>query len=123
MLIGIGQSLTSLGLTDFMAPRYYCYVPTDEILQRYLPIGGKLPDATPDAIFSLVTDADLLFRAQCRYVFTAGGPRWCIALAYTGIAPSNDSLPTTPPPEETYRQLKELLGTDEPPMWRREANC
>jgi hypothetical protein len=121
MLIGIGQSLTSLGLTDFMAvPRYYCYVLTDEILQRHLPEGGKLPGATAEAISSLMADADVLYRAQGCRVLTVGGPRWCIALAYTG---PYDGLPITPPPEETYRQLKEVLGTDKSPMWMRESNC
>jgi hypothetical protein len=121
MLIGIGQSLTSLSLTDFMAvPRYYCYVLTDEILERHLPEGGKLPGATSQAIFSLMGDANVIYRAQGRCVLTAGGPRWCIALAYTGLY---DGLPTTPPPEETYRQLKEVLGTDKPPVWMRESNC
>lgn len=119
MLIGIGQSLTSLGLTDFMA-HYYCYVVTDEILQRHLPVGGKLPGATADALSSLMADADVLGHAQAGRVLTDGGPRWCIALAYTG---PYDRLPTTPPPEETYRQLKEVLGTDKPPMWMRESNC
>jgi len=96
---------------------YYCYVLTDEILQRYLPPGGKLPMAGPQGVFALMAEADIVYHSQGRHVVTADGPRWSIALAYSGMG---DGLPSAPPPEKIYRRLKELLGTDEPPMWRRE---
>lgn len=92
-------------------PRYYCYIVKDEILQRFLPIGGQLsrPGSIPSALLSIMCDGDVLFTSQARRVLNASGEvRWAIALAYSG---RGDGLPSKPPPEETYRELKEVLGT------------
>lgn len=101
-------------------PRYYCYIVKNEILQRFLPVGGELPRSIPNAILSVICDGDVLYTSQARHVLNASGEcRWSIALAYSG---RGDGLPSKPPPEDRYRELKAVLGTDKPPVWRRAAN-
>jgi hypothetical protein len=110
---------SSLDVVLMTAPRYYGYLVTDKILQQFLPVGGKLSDSTPSALLALMCDGNVLLTSQARRVLTGPGEScWSIALAYSG---RGDGLPFRPPPEESYQKLKEVLGTDKPPMWRRPA--
>ncbi|OAX33693.1 hypothetical protein K503DRAFT_775323 [Rhizopogon vinicolor AM-OR11-026] len=96
------------------------------LLQRGLELGHEAPKTQRDAL-DIMLDASrdlrlqtgVYFYTKLRRVKTPKGKYfWCIAFA------SDDpcqGLPTSRPPEEKYKALKELLQKEVPPLWFRES--
>jgi hypothetical protein len=96
----------------------------DWLFQRGVELGIKPPETRRDEIdIMLEASRDARLRTgvygctKLRRVVTLQGKRfWCIAFACTE---PHEGLPTSRPPEETYKLLKELLGKQGPPLWFR----
>jgi hypothetical protein len=104
----------------------YCgyLVGDDWLFQRGAELGYKPPETRGDEITIMLSasrdarlQAGVYGYTKLRRVVTLQGKHfWCIVFA------SNDPyehMPTSRPPEEKYKALKELLGKQGPPLWFR----
>ena len=102
----------------------YCgyLVAEDWLLQRGIEFGCEAPKTQRDALDIMLEasrhvrlQTGVYFDTKLRRVKTRKGRYfWCIAFA------SDDpyqGLPTSRPPEEKYKALKELLQVEKPPLW------
>jgi hypothetical protein len=102
----------------------YCgYLVANEWLyQRGVEMGHPYPTTYDDSIDTIIlasrdlrTETGVYTYTKLRRVKTLQGKRyWCIAFA---ASDSWQGLPTSAPPEEKYKHLKEALQRKGPPLW------
>ncbi|KAG1839331.1 hypothetical protein DFJ58DRAFT_845752 [Suillus subalutaceus] len=103
----------------------YCgYVMRDEwLIQRAVDLGHPRPVTVGDRMDMLLMASDDLRIATNVYPYTKlrrvknskGTKFWCIAFAAND--PLLERMPTSAPPEEIYKGLKEVLQKTGPPGW------
>ncbi|KAG1848565.1 hypothetical protein F4604DRAFT_1687684 [Suillus subluteus] len=105
--------------------KYYGYAVANEwFYQRAVELGHPRPTTYDDSIDTIIlasrdvrTETGVYTYTKFRQVKTLKGKLfWCIAFAATDPW---EGLPTSAPPEERYKPLKEALQREGPPRWFR----
>jgi hypothetical protein len=105
--------------------KYYGYLVENEwMYQRGVELGYPRPTSYDDALDTIILASGDVRGATGVYPYTKlrrvktlkGKIFWCIAFASTD---PYEGLPTSAPPEERYKALKEALQKNGPPRWFR----
>ncbi|OJA19830.1 hypothetical protein AZE42_12268 [Rhizopogon vesiculosus] len=104
----------------------YCgyLVGEDWLLQRSLDLGIEPSETREDEIETILMASRNVRLVTGVYTYTSfrqvktpnGKVFWCIAFASDDACDSK-GLPSSRPPEEKYKKLRDLLKKDGPPRW------